>query len=79
MKYILVLFLSFTTTSAWAEEFPTNNLICYTFFNESVSCVSKASIEKDKLQSELLRLQIEEIKKSQAKEKEKEEAKAKKK
>ena len=68
MKYILVLILTLTTTSVWAgQEFQSPTLICYGYAS-GVSCVSKVSIEKDKLQIELLRLQIEEMKKSQAKE-----------
>lgn len=62
----LIFVLCFTMVSiVYADSFPfnggsTDHLICARY-GEGVSCVSKASIEKDKLQAEALKLEKEKL------------------
>lgn len=84
MKTIMMaLSLTLLSQPAFARSFSeteTANLVCASFFwsDSGVGCVSKASIEKDKLQVELLKLQIQELK-DKAQEKAQKESKTKKK
>ena len=60
----LIFVLCFTMVSiVYADSFngrSTDHLICARY-GEGVSCVSKASIEKDKLQAEVLKLEKEKL------------------
>lgn len=65
MKYfILAALLIGSTAQAYVEEQDTDELVCakndssYSGNARSISCVSKASIELDKAQLKLVRLQI---------------------
>lgn len=49
------------------KEVESNNLVCGAFVTEGVSCVSKASIERDQLEIELLNLKIQAFKEAQEK------------
>lgn len=66
MKVILTLVLIgiSQTSLAGPEEWSTQTLVCgqLQMGGNALSCVSKSSIEKDKLQIELLKLQIQELK-----------------
>lgn len=76
---ILIMALLFTgvASPAWAvelEELETPTLVCagWVYYQKGAGCVSKASIEKDKLQIQVLKLQLQEFKdKAAAKENEK--------
>ena len=72
MKYLILSLILISTSTASAirgnglKEMSTNSLVCAVDDNEytesSASCVSKASIEKDKAELELIKLQIEALK-----------------
>lgn len=65
IKSIIVLLLVSGSVQAAPKEFETENLLCG--FDQGISCVSKASIEKDKAELELIKLQIEALKKAKSK------------
>lgn len=71
MKWIISLLLISESSFAYTyEQAETKDLICMTRYTDSgtaTSCVSKASIEKDKAELELIKLQIEALKKAKSK------------
>lgn len=69
MKSLALLSLLFSTETFSYDQDRGDELVCVKeeIYNSrgsgiSISCVSKASIERDKLHSQLLRLQIKELK-----------------
>lgn len=70
MKILIAIFL--VSCSSWAKDpgqAMTEYLVCAGYTQDNISCVSKASIERDQLEIELLNLKIEAFKEAQAKKK----------
>lgn len=65
MKYLLIFILLMSSQKSLAkiniEQHTTTDLVCA--YYSGLSCVSKASIEKDKAELELIKLQIKALKK----------------